>query len=106
MRGKVNVWKDRKNILRIYLGMDVSGDIITSEIRTQANVSATLLAAWDVDFETDGTDGALVLTLESADVGDISVNIGYMDLKRVSGGDPFPIFEDPLEVVFKNSVTS
>ena len=105
MSNKVIVHKGRTNIVRIDLGIDVSADIITSEIRSEPNVESPLLATWDVDFDTDGVDGKLVLTLDDLITSQIKANSGYMDLKRITGGEPVPVFDQPLEVTFRGTVT-
>ena len=101
----VKVYKGRTTIVPVSLGFNVSLDIITSEIRTEKNQTSPLIAAWEVSFETDGTDGELILTLDDSVTSEITESIGYMDLKRVSGGEPLPIFNEPLEVAFVNTIT-
>jgi hypothetical protein len=105
MSNKVIVHKDRTNTIQINLGMDVSADTITSEIRSEPSVDSPLLAIWTVDFLTDGTDGKLILTLDNSITQDISASSGYMDLKRMVGGEPLAIFDRPLEVSFRGVVT-
>lgn len=105
MSNKVIVHKGRTNTLQIFLGIDVSDDEIISEIRSEAKVDSPLIATWVVDFLTDGTDGKLVLTLDDFDTSQIAVNSGYMDLLRMSGGEPLHIFDRPLEVSFRGTVT-
>lgn len=96
------VYKNRTNIVPVSMGIDVSGDTITSEIRT---VSGTLIATWSVAFASDGTDGELVFTLDNSAVSSITHQTGVMDIKRVSGGEPLPVFERPIEVEFRNAIT-
>lgn len=101
----VIVYKNRTNTLPVSLGIDVSSDTITSQIRTEPNSEATLIATWDVAFVTDGTDGELILTLDDSIASQITAQSGYMDLKRVTGGEPVPLFDKPLEVIFRGTVT-
>ena len=98
----VIVHKGRTNIITISLGIDVSGDTLTSEIRTQAGV---LIATWTVVFDSDGTDGELILTLDNTITAAVTHPTGLMDLKRVSAGEPLPVFDMPLEVEFRETVT-
>jgi hypothetical protein len=105
MASKIIVHKGRTNRVMVNMGMDVSADQITSEIRTEADVDAPLVATWTVAFETDGTDGMLILTLDDVITSQITVNSGYMDLKRVTGSEPIPVFDRPLEVTFRGTVT-
>lgn len=105
MANEVIVYKGRDNTVRVHLGMDVSADTFTSEIRSEPTQEAPLLATWDVDFETDGTDGKLLLTIDATASGQIQANVGYMDLKRVSGGLELAVFEKALEVAFRGTVT-
>ena len=102
MNNKIIVHKNRVNRITVSMGIDVSADTITSEIRSEPNSDSPLIAAWDVEFETDGVDGELVLTMDAIEVPD---NSGYMDLKRVTGGNAVPVFDKPLEVDFRGTVT-
>jgi len=102
MSDVIVVYKNRTNKLTVSLGIDVSGDTLTSEIRTQ---SGDLIATWTVDFDSDGTDGELVLTLDDADTDAIEYTTGLMDIKRVSGGEPYSVFDNPVEVEFRDTVT-
>jgi hypothetical protein len=102
MSNLVIVHKGRTNVVTVSLGIDVSGDIITSEIRTESGV---LIVAWGVAFDSDGTDGELVLTLDDSVTVDIAYPTGLMDMKRVSGGEPYNVFDSPLEVEFREVVT-
>ncbi len=102
---QVVVDKGRTVILPVSLGFDVSQDTITSEIRVSKSSTSTLIATWVVSFTTNGTDGELILTLDDSVTTSITQSVGYMDLKRVAGGEPLSIFNEPLEVVFNNVVT-
>lgn len=105
MSNKVIVHKNRTNTITIDLGFDVSADVITSQIRAEQDPTSALIATWVVGFVTDGTDGLLTLTLDNS-VTEITVDSGYMDLKRVSGGEPLAVFDKPLEVSFQGTVTA
>lgn len=102
---KVIVHKNLTNTITIDLGIDVSLDTITSQIRSEEDHTSNLIAEWDVVFETDGTDGKLILTLDDLITGQIEVDSGYMDLRRVTAGEPVPVFDKPLEVSFRGTVT-
>ncbi len=99
------VFKKRTNILTVSLGSDVSGDTFASEIREKALNDSPLVATWTVAFATDGTDGELVLTLDDSELSAVTVKTGYMDIKRVSGGEPFAVFA-PIKVLIKDTVTA
>jgi hypothetical protein len=102
---KVKVYKARTNTVIVNLNEDVSGDTFTSHIRSQPEHTSTLLMVWAVAFTTDGTDGSLTLTVDDVITEQITVDSGYMDLKRVTGGQPVPVFERSLEVEFIGAVT-
>lgn len=102
----VVIHRDRKNYLTVDLGMDVSLDVLTSQIRVEEDVNSELLATWAVSFATDGTDGQLVLTLEKADVDGIVHTNAFMDIKRTTGGEPLSAFLQAIPVVFKGVVTA
>lgn len=102
MSDTIVVHKGRTNTVTVSMGIDVSGDEITSEIRT---ISGILIAKWDVRFDSDGTDGELILRMDNSITGAITEPSGLMDLLRVSGGEPLPVFDMPLEVEFRETVT-
>jgi len=106
MSNKVIVHKGRTNIITVSLGSDVSADTITSEIRSEPNQDAPLIATWTVPFATNGSDGKLILKLDDNETGQIKANSGYMDLKRITGSEPVPVFDRPLEVSFRGTVTA
>jgi hypothetical protein len=103
---KVIVHKNRTNTLKVNLGIDVSGDTITSQIRAEPDHTSTLIAEWTVTNETDGVDGVLILTMDNTITSQITVDSGFMDLLRISGGEPLPVFDKPLEVSFRGTVTA
>jgi hypothetical protein len=102
MSDTIVVYKGRTNIITVSLGIDVSADTLTSEIRTPSGV---LIATWTVTFDGDGTDGELVLTMDNSITSAITYPTGLMDIKRVSGGEPLPVFDKALEVEFRETVT-
>jgi hypothetical protein len=101
----INVYKGRTNKVSVSLGVDISGDTFISEIREQAHSDSPLIAAWNVAFLTNGVDGELVLTLDDSVTALIEKTQGYMDVKRVVGGEALSAFDGPLDVIFKDSVT-
>jgi hypothetical protein len=105
MSNEVIVHKGRTNTIQVNMGIDVSGDTLTSQIRTEPELDSSLIATWTVSFLTDGTDGKLVLVLDNTITAEIAEKAGYMDLNRITGGEPIPVFDRPLEVVFRGTVT-
>ena len=105
MTNPVVVHKGRTNIITVNLGIDVTGDTFTSEIRTEPEVDSTLIAAWDVTIE-DATNGVLKLEMDDLVSGQVTVSSGYMDIKRVTGGEPVPVFDEVLEVAFRGVTTA
>jgi hypothetical protein len=99
------VYKNRTNVISVSLGTDVSGDTLSSEIRAKEQVGSLLLATFDVTFATDGVDGEVILTLDDSETQDITAKMGFMDIKRVSGGEPYAVFP-PVKVVFKETITA
>lgn len=105
MSNEVVVYKGRDNTVKVHLGRDVSASIFTSQIRSGTSVNTPFLADWDVSFETDGEDGKLLLEMNALTSGQITAEVGYMDLKEMVGSVALPVFEKPLEVVFRGTVT-
>lgn len=102
---QIIVYKGRTVIVPVSLGYDVSGDTFTSEIRTHKDSTSELIASWVVSFAGDGSDGELILTLDNSVTTLIDKVTGYMDLKRITGGEPVNVFYEPLEVLFKSTIT-
>lgn len=103
---QIVVHKGRTIVLPVSFGFDVSGDTFSSQIRAGKSQTSELIATWIASFKTDGTDGEVLLTLDNTITAAIVKTTGYMDLKRITGGEPIPVFDDPLEVLFKNTITA
>lgn len=97
--------RGRVKVVRFELGYDVSGDVLTSEIRSDKNTASALIATWEVSFENDGTDGKVLLTLDDSVTADIVKSDGWTDIKRVADGQAVPVFDDPIPVVIEGVVT-
>lgn len=106
MGNQIVIQRGRTNIVMVALGMDISADTFMSQIRAKTASDSTLLATWDVQKVDGGIDGVLQLTLDDAISATIVANSGYMDLKRISGGEPLSVFESPVEVIVKGVITS
>ena len=111
MSEALTVHTNRTNTFVIDLNEDVSADILTSEIRSEPNLNGLYIAEFVVTFETDGTDGKVVLTLDELIAGNIQAESAYMDIRREIGGGqpgtgvPVPVFDEPLLVNFIGVVT-
>jgi len=105
MSNEIIVHKGRTNIVSVDFGIDVSDSVFTSEIRSQPDQASTLIATWQVGFETDGSDGIVILTLDDLITGQIKSLSGFMDMKRVTDTEVFAAWDGPLEVTFKGTVT-
>ena len=99
------IHKKRTNIVPVKFSYSVANDVITSQIRRGRHSGSPLIATWTITKPNGGADGRLILTLDDSQLMNITDRIGYMDMKRVSGGEPFPMFEEPVVVVFKDSIT-
>jgi len=106
MTTPIIVYKNRTNIVTVNLGMNVSGDTFSSQIRKTKTAGSTLLATWTVTFQTNGSDGMLVLTLDNSVTSAIVETTGYMDIKRTTAGEPIAVFSEPLEVTFRDTITA
>ena len=102
---QVVIPKGRTYTMVVKLMYDVSDSVITSQIRRGRRPTSDLIADWQVEFITDGTDGRLLLTLDDSVTVNILDTIGYMDLKRVVDGEPLSVFAEPVQVSFQNVVT-
>ena len=105
MSNSLVVHKARTNTVNVNLNDDVTGDTFTSEIRTGPNRDAALIATWVVVVD-DAAAGELSLSLSDTVTGQIKQDVGYMDIKRVTaGGDVKAVFDNPIQVSFRGTVT-
>lgn len=104
MSGAVVVYRGRETTINLDLNMDCTGDTITSEIRSEPNRDSNLIATWDVTV-VDASTGKYKLILGATASGQVVVDSGYTDVLRVSNSKPLPVFDNPLEVIFKGTVT-
>lgn len=104
MSTEIIVQKNRTNYVTLDLGIDITGETITSQIRSEPEVSAPLLAEWVVTV-TDALTGKCLLTLDNTFSGQIVATSGFMDINRLSGTEPLAVFDQPLEVAFRGTVT-
>lgn len=105
MSNEVIVHKNRTNYVTLDVGYDASGDVLTSEIRSEPYVESVLLATWIITPITDGSDGQYLLTLDNVAAAQVKATSGFMDVKRMSGSEPLPLWDQPLEVTFRGTVT-
>ena len=101
----ITVHRGRRCVVPVTFQYDISGQAFTSHIRVGIHPQSLLIAVWDIEFKTDGTDGKLIMSLDETVTANITQNIGFTDIKRVSGGDPYPAIDTPLHVYFVNVVT-
>lgn len=101
---KIIVHKNRTNTLKVNLGFSVAGESFKSEIRTQPDQTSPLIVTWAIVVNNSNT-GDMTLTLKSTQLANIPHKIGYMDIKRTSGTEPLSVFDEPLEVEFRGTVT-
>lgn len=105
MSNKIIIDKNRTNAITVDLGIDITGETLTSEISTGADHTSALIAAFTVTVD-DAPTGQLTLTIDNTVTAGITVDSGYMDIKRLSAGEPLSVFAKPLEVRFQGTVTA
>lgn len=103
MSKQLVVHKGRVNVVAANLQMDISGATITSQIRERPEQDSPLIATWTVTV-TDATTGKLSLFLDDAPNVIVQAK-GFMDILRVTGGQPVSVFDEPLAVEFRGTVT-
>lgn len=104
----IKIKRSRTNVKLLFLGYDISDDEFVSEIRATKDQSSPVIVAWAITPETDGTDGKLRLTLDDSVMADIppSMKKGYMDVKRITDGEPIPVHDGIITVKIENTVTA
>ena len=104
MAGSIVIQKGFSNTIPLVLGYDTTGDIISSQIRSGPSQDSPLIANFEVSA-VDATKGEYTLYLDDTFSSQIAVDRGWMDIRRETGGEPIPVFEEPLEVIFKGTIT-
>jgi hypothetical protein len=99
---KINleVHRNRTNVSIVKLGYNVSGMNFISQIRAERTRTSRLIATWSIEVVGDGSSGELRFSLDNGITRDISDNIGYMDIVREEGGEPYSVLRTPLVVAF------
>lgn len=103
MSQQLVVHKGRANVVAVNLQMNVTGETITSQIRERPEQDSPLIATWAVTVVTAAT-GVLQLFLDDSD-SLIAHSRGFMDIVRLTGGQPVTVFDEPLAVEFRGTVT-
>lgn len=106
MKATLKVFLGRTNVIPVSFGTDVSSAAFASDIRVEPDSTSTLIVSWVATFLTDGSDGEVVLTLDDADLAGVTAKKGYMDIKRIEGGEPYPVVDEVIEVYFQKPVTA
>ncbi|TXH16171.1 MAG: hypothetical protein E6R03_05820 [Hyphomicrobiaceae bacterium] len=102
---QIVIHRGRTVVVPVSVSYDLTGSTITSDIRKTRKASSDLIASWDVSFVTDGSDGDFLLKLPHGTTAPITDEIGYMDIKRIIGGEPTNIIDTPIQVVFVDAIT-
>lgn len=107
MTRQVTIIRGRSKTIEYVSQRDLSGSSYASHIRVQRHPESELIAEWDVDFVTDGTDGKLLLHLTAEQTAAIEASKGYMDIKALSTGLPEDVEQitSIISVVFEWPVT-
>lgn len=102
----ITVWKRRSITFEFALAHQIGDDIYTSEIRRGQSVNTPLIATWNVSVKPGGMNKTLIFSMDDSVTSLITVNYGWMDLKRVSNGEPLPVLNYSIPVLFKDVITA
>lgn len=101
----LKVHRNRTNVNIVSLGFNPSGQTFLSQIREGMSPDSQLIANWNIEVVGDGSTGQLRLSLDNSITKEITQTIGYMDILREEGGEPYSILETPLQVSFMDFPT-
>lgn len=105
MADSLVVYKQRTNIFEfIFFGQDLSQDVLTSQIRRGQSSNSHKIAEFDIRPRTDGKDGRYIFTIDDSELENIPDVVGWLDIKRVSGGEPLAVLESPIPVTFQRAL--
>lgn len=94
----IPVFRNRTTVHLFDLGMNITGDDIVAQIRAGRETTSALIADWVVEV-TDAATGQGTITLDNSD-SVITAETGWMDIIRVTGGEPLAVMDQPLQVEF------
>lgn len=103
MMDALKIFRNRTSVIPVWFSYMLGDDVYTSQIRTGQSFLSPLIATFTV---VKAGPNQLTLMLDNSVTAGITHNYGYMDIKRVTGGEPVPVFEDPIPVLFKDQVTA
>lgn len=96
----ITVHRNRTAVHLVYLGYNPTGQNFLSQIRERRSPDSRLIATWDIDVVGDGSSGELRLSLDNGVTKEITQTVGYMDIVREVGGEPYSVIDTPILVVF------
>jgi hypothetical protein len=107
----VIIERDRTVVLQVELWADLTASSFASEIRAEIATDSALIATWTiVESTTINSEGdtvtLLTLTLDNTTTAAITADEGWMDIKRTASSEPFKVFDNPIPVQFRGSVTA
>lgn len=102
----ITVVKNRSITFEFTLGHQIGTDVYTSEIRVGQSVNTPLIATWNVSVKPGGLNRTLIFSMDNSVTAPIVQSHGWMDLKRVSGGEPLPVLDYAIPVLFKDAITA
>lgn len=103
MTDALKIHRGRTMLVPVSLSYDVTPDTYTSQIRKARDVNSPLIATFTV---TKPKPTELLCTLDDSVTAAITAQVGWWDIKRVVGGEPFNVFEEPVPVIFLGVVTA
>ena len=100
----VDVHKHRTTELHVILPYPTENDIFTSQVRKGRSQATEVIVEWNVS-KSEESSNKLILVIDDELASTITETTGYMDIKRVTAGEPLAVFNDPILVTFKDVIT-
>jgi len=99
--------KGRYNAVSVNAEQDLTGETITSQIRTGPEETSDLILAWTVT-EDDYALGTFTLSYNDStpDEDIAAVTRGFMDIKRLTGSGDISLHDDLIIVEFRSMPTT
>lgn len=110
--GVVTIQRDRTETVTVQLpsgvgaGYVTAGDTFTAQIRATRVPTSTLIATCTVSTASLSASDQLLLTLDNSVTAAITADRGWVDVIRTSGGEPYRVFDEPVQVVFVDMPTA
>lgn len=108
--GVIVIQRDRTEVVTVQfatgVGAGYASDTFTSEIHATKDPTSATIATFTVNSSNVASSDAITLTLDNSVTSAITADRGWFDVIRTSGGEPYRVFDEPVQVSFVDVPTA